>query len=304
MPYQDWAAPGHDRGGIGIGWQQWTPEGVQRLGGQMEGQQQQAADMMSAAAQGQSPSAAEAMLAGGAADMQQRLRNALASSAASQRGLGFGARQAAAQQAAAQAAGQMGSQTATQAAQLRANEMAQARQALAQQLAQMRGQDIQGLQLGQQHNELLAAQNRAALEAAIAQAQVNQARHQGDLAAGGDFLSGIMGGASGLLGGISTLISDERAKESIEDIDDEKMRALLGALKAKRYDYRSPRDGGKRNVGIVAQDLERSELGRDIVREVDHPDGRRKALDVRRALSAALASAAHLHGRVAALEGR
>lgn len=93
-------------------------------------------------------------------------------------------------------------------------------------------------------------------------------------------------------------MSDERVKTDISDARHE-VDEMLDALLPKAYKYKNEaRHGEGRRVGIMAQDLERSKAGRHIVLEV--PDG--KAIDLNKAVSAALASAARLNERVRKLE--
>lgn len=98
---------------------------------------------------------------------------------------------------------------------------------------------------------------------------------------------------------LGSIFSDERLKTEITDARGEVDR-MLDELLPKAYVYKDPKHGAGRRVGIMAQDLERSEAGKRIV--FDAPGG--KALDVNKALSAALASAARLNERVRDLEGK
>ncbi len=97
--------------------------------------------------------------------------------------------------------------------------------------------------------------------------------------------------------GAAAAKSDERLKTEIseggDDIDE-----MLDGLRAKRYRYKDEKWGQGSRVGIMAQDMERSRAGRDVVR--DKPDG--KELDINAALSAALASSARLNERLRKLE--
>lgn len=267
------------------------------MGNELGGQQQALADLMTRAAQGNAPSAAEAMMRQAGAQQQANLRSALASQAASGRGLGMAARNAQAQQAATTGAGQMMSNQQAQIAQLRAQEMAQARAALGQQLSGMRGQDIQGYGLGQNEQAQLMQANQMQLEAAKAQAEMQQRYAEQKAQETKDIFGGIAQG----IGTVASFFSDERVKENVRPADRD-VKELLAALAAKHYDYKRG-FGGKDNLGVMAQDLERSRVGRTMVQEVDTPEGRRKTVDMRKALAAALASSAHLNKRLSKLEG-
>jgi hypothetical protein len=97
----------------------------------------------------------------------------------------------------------------------------------------------------------------------------------------------------GALGGM--LRSDERVKTDIED-GDKPVTEALARLSAKRFAYK---DEGKPRVGIMAQDLERSDAGKAIVSEGG--DGV-KRIDVPQGLGLALAGLASVHRRLARLE--
>lgn len=113
---------------------------------------------------------------------------------------------------------------------------------------------------------------------------------------------------SGLLGaGLSAggqmlgaaVASDERLKTDVADasreIDD-----MLDKLAPKSGVYRDAKHGDGRWNWIMAQDLERSAAGARVVQ--DTPEG--KMLDVKKALSTALASVARLNTRLRAVEAR
>lgn len=109
---------------------------------------------------------------------------------------------------------------------------------------------------------------------------------------------GMMGpllSAGGTVG--AAIASDERLKTDVTDAREE-VDDMLDALLPKAYVYKSEKHGVGRRVGIMAQDMLRSEAGARIVRE--EPDG--LMLDVNKALSAALASSARLNERVRKLE--
>jgi Chaperone of endosialidase len=105
--------------------------------------------------------------------------------------------------------------------------------------------------------------------------------------------------AGGQIGGAAIMASDARLKDDItdarEDID-----AMLDGLRPVGWRYKDPKHGEGRWSGIIAQDMERSAAGRQIVR--DEPDG--KMLDTKKALSATLAASARLNERLRALEQR
>jgi len=114
-------------------------------------------------------------------------------------------------------------------------------------------------------------------------------------------------GQQGLLGpllsaggqvGAAAAMSDERVKTGVTDARDE-VDEMLDQLLPKAYAYKDQsKHGVGRRVGIMAQDMMRSRAGARVV--FQHPDG--LALDVNKALSAALASSARLNERLRKVE--
>lgn len=111
---------------------------------------------------------------------------------------------------------------------------------------------------------------------------------------------GMLGGlmqVGGTLGGAAIMHSDEALKTNIKDAG-RMVDEALSQLAAKHYSYKDEKHGKGARIGILAQDMERSEVGRSIV--LDAEDG--KALDVNKALSLSLAANARLHQRLSKLE--
>lgn len=113
---------------------------------------------------------------------------------------------------------------------------------------------------------------------------------------------------SNLLGGLlnqggqiaGAIASDERLKTDITDAS-ASMDELLDALKGpKEWTYKDAKHGTGRWPGIIAQDMEKSSIGKTIV--TDTPEG--KMLDVNKSVSALLGAAARLNERVRKLEGK
>ncbi len=107
------------------------------------------------------------------------------------------------------------------------------------------------------------------------------------------------GGAAGstIAGG-----SDERMKTDVHD-GNAKVRAFLDAMKAHDYAYKDPSEPGAapgRHTGVMAQELEQSEIGRRMVQPTE--DGT-KMVDWGKGLPAVFASMADLHARLAKVEG-
>ena len=286
---------------------------------QARGMQMGLAGALQARAAGQAPSAAQIQ-------MQQGLAQAIATQraqAASARGVS----PAMAQRMAAQGIANAQQQTVAQGAQLRAQEQAQAETALGQHLASVRGQDFSGAGLQQQTtlaNQQAELANRAqmdqATQAYIAQGmsreeaqqkalaemealkaeqrtsanKLEQATAEANAGRQQQAQGGILSAAGSIVGGI---LSDRRAKENIGDGGKE-VDAMLSEMKPMRFDYKKEHGGGKDYLGFMAQDAEKSPLGRALVMET----GRGKMIDSGRALMAALASSSRLHHRLSKLE--
>jgi hypothetical protein len=69
-------------------------------------------------------------------------------------------------------------------------------------------------------------------------------------------------------------VSDRRAKTDVHRESDRDEDEFLQALNAYSYRYRNPADGSGRRSGPMAQDLERSKIGRDLVQT--GPDGMKR----------------------------
>lgn len=135
--------------------------------------------------------------------------------------------------------------------------------------------------LGQEGQFIAGAdQQRAALFDAAQRArlqQEQQALAQMQFRAGGATRPGVgemIGSGLGLAGGLATSIagaagafSDERVKGNVST-SDSAVGKMLGALAPKKWRYKPGyEDGGAReHTGVMAQDLERSDLGRTMVR--------------------------------------
>lgn len=105
-------------------------------------------------------------------------------------------------------------------------------------------------------------------------------------------------GASAASGGATK--SDERAKKDIKGADSD-IEKFLSALEAKKYQYKEPeKEGSGRKIGVMAQDLEDTDIGNSFVK--DTPDG--KVVDYGQGLGAMMASLASLNKRLQSLEGR
>jgi hypothetical protein len=113
-------------------------------------------------------------------------------------------------------------------------------------------------------------------------------------------LSSLVSLAGTALGTWAALGSDIRMKKDISQGDTE-VEGFLDALNAYQYKYRNPNtpnaDAGV-FIGISAQDMEKSKMGRNFVN--DTPNG--KMIDMNQGLAAILAGQANLNQRIRELE--
>ena len=101
------------------------------------------------------------------------------------------------------------------------------------------------------------------------------------------------------------MVSDEREKDVDPNAPSrEDVQAMLDNLHAYSYRYKDESMPGAlpgKQLGIMAQDMEKSPLGSQFVKESDEGH---KVIDSRQMLSTLLASNAYLNERVNGLEGK
>lgn len=166
----------------------------------------------------------------------------------------------------------------------------QERQMAGQQLAAMnqaqRGQDINAA-LGARGN---AITGYGALE------QARTSRYAADMgvpSSGERFL----GAAQGFMS--AAAMSDENKKEGVKSGGKE-ARTFMDALNAKAYWYKDPKYGKGKQVGVMAQDLEKSPMGKQAV--VDTPQG--KVVHSGKLATAVAAGLADVNKRLEKVEGK
>lgn len=247
-------------------------------------------EMLMRQAQGQGPSVAQSQM------FQGLGQNANAANAQAQSASGGALGRALAQRAAIESQSNANNQAVGQASTLRAQEQLGATGQLGQLYNQARSQDI-GYGMDQQglYQQRQSMQSNTAMEAerqklAASQAQAEQHAKTRDA---------IVGGAGGIVGGVlkGFVSSDERVKTDISKASPDEMRALGDALVAHHYKYKS---GGPERLGVMAQDLERAPMGKQMVSE--GPDGM-KRIDESAAVSALLALVGSMSKRMDKLEG-
>jgi len=223
----------------------------------------------------------------------EQLRQGLQQNLAAQQSMAAGARPGNAAMAARNAAmqmGRMGSGLSGQQALAGLQEQNQAAQLLGQLQTQARQQELQRALESRQN----AIQGYGAVEA-------QRGGRFGAIAGQPSTFDKILGAGSGIAQG--WLIgrnprSDRRAKTKIKrEVEPEE---LLKSLKAYRFEYRNPEDGKGQQFGIMAQDLEKSRLGKGTV--INTPQG--KVIDAGKLTTALAAASASMHQRISKLEGK
>lgn len=169
------------------------------------------------------------------------------------------------------------------------------------------GMDQYGLGVGSLQEQALGRQQQGALtaqqlEAALRQAQAQQYGQAESIGAG---IAGMPTTADKVLnvgstlGGFALLASDKRLKKNVKDAGDD-IDEFIASIKPKKFRFKDERHGEGEHLGFMAQDLERSKAGKEMV--VDTPAGKHVNLQK---LSTALAAAlARQSKRLDELEGK
>jgi hypothetical protein len=165
-----------------------------------------------------------------------------------------------------------------------------ANQAAAAKLQEQRSAD-------EQLQRISASQRGVALQSGMANQQAQEAQQQ------------RMASFVGNLGGSAAMaFSDENLKEEIKPSKDEANKmvdSFMDALKSYTYEYKNKKNGNKENpegevTSVMAQDLEKSELGKKMVK--DTPEG--KMVDYAQGMAPLFAAIAELNSRTKKLEGK
>jgi hypothetical protein len=78
----------------------------------------------------------------------------------------------------------------------------------------------------------------------------------------------IISGGAVVAGGAASK-SDERSKKDVRDVEEIDMDAFLATLSPKKFRYKDKADGDGDRTGVMAQDLLKSDLGADLVVEME-----------------------------------
>lgn len=98
-------------------------------------------------------------------------------------------------------------------------------------------------------------------------------------------------GVIGALGPLAFLLSDKRTKKDISEVKDSDVNEFLGKLNPSHFKYKGD---DAEHSGIMAQDLEKSKMGKRAVVEIDG----KKHVNLKELVPGMLASLANLHKRL------
>ena len=108
---------------------------------------------------------------------------------------------------------------------------------------------------------------------------------------------------SGITSGLKAFFSDETMKHDINKVSDSEIDAFLESLQPSTYDYNKEATSQgapeNRQMGVMAQDMEKSPMGKSMVHE--NEDGK-KMVDGEQTVGALIAVAANLNKRIKQLE--
>ena len=283
---------------------------AQQQAQEVRGQQMTLGEQLAAQARGEGPSLAQMQLT----QATDRGLAQAAGMAASQRGVNPALAARMAQQSQADIARGAG----RDAAMIRAQEQMSAQQQLGAHLAGVRGQDF-GATEAERAERAAALQSQAGMrgqDIGVADSD-RQAQMQARIAADqmgvqqAVGMAGVQGQAyqnaaqqrQGVLGGLAegaatiAMLSDENKKENIRD-GEKQLQNFIEAISAKAYEYKDSKDGEGIHVSPMAQDLEKSTIGKSMV--VDTPEG--KMVDYGKGFGAMLASQAMMNERMESIE--
>lgn len=252
--------------------------------------QSQLVQQLQGQAAGTAPSLAEAQLKSATS---RNLAQQLAAAAS-----GRGGNPAALQRQLAQQQASAGRDLAEKAAETRIQE----RTAAQGQLGQILGQEqqlVDGLRQRYiaQGFDIATAEKKARQQFEMSKYGADKQAQSAADAASGNVLGSVLGAGASIFGG---LLSDENKKKDIKPAKKE-VNSFLEQLNAREFKYKNPADLGATagtRYGIMAQDLEKSKIGKSLVKETSNG----KMVDTNQGFAAVLAAQSELHKRVKELE--
>jgi hypothetical protein len=104
----------------------------------------------------------------------------------------------------------------------------------------------------------------------------------------------VVGGGS-QVGAAAAAASDERVKKNIKEVDPVDLKAFMSSINPKTFEYKDKGHGEGERAGVMAQDLQKSKLGNDVV--VQDADGT-LGYDKEKLQGLTLAALKHLYDKV------
>jgi len=134
-----------------------------------------------------------------------------------------------------------------------------------------------------------AAQRGVALQSGLANQQAKQQDQQA-------FIQGIAG-----IGTTAAMLSDETEKENIKPAKGSanEIETFMNAIKEYNYNYKNKTNGTGEKTGVMAQDLEKTAVGKTMV---DENGSGQKVVDTNKAIGAILAGMADLNKKIKKME--
>ena len=219
----------------------------------------------------------------------EQLRQGLQQNIAGQQAMAAGARggnQAMMARQAMMNAGRMGSGMAGQQALAGIQERQAAMQSLGNMQAQQRQMELQA-----------ALQSRQNAMQAYGGIEQGRAQRFGAMAGAPTPTETVLGGIQGAAG--AAMASDKRLKTNIKDADADATEFLKG-LKAYSYDYKDSKFGAGKQLGVMAQDLEKTKFGKQAV--INTAEG--KMVHGAKLAGALAAATSSMNRRLEKLEGK
>ena len=134
-----------------------------------------------------------------------------------------------------------------------------------------------------------AAQRGVALQSGLANQQAKQQDQQA-------VIQGIAG-----IGQTAAMLSDETEKENIKPAKGSanEIETFMNAIKEYNYNYKNKANGTGEKTGVMAQDLEKTSVGKTMV---DENGKGQKVVDTNKAIGAILAGMADLNKKIKKME--
>lgn len=156
-----------------------------------------------------------------------------------------------------------------------------------------------GFNSEQAQAQAMRAQEQMRAEQVIAQMNAHAGLLSAQKQADAQKKAGLLGLLASLGVGVAVAASDKNLKKDIK-AESKELDALMKNLKPYSYEYKDDKWGKDRRFGIMAQDLEKSNKGKDLVINTQHG----KMVDINKGISAALAGLARLNERLEKVEGK